>query len=235
MTKKQAKLILVPTPIEEIGEITQSLKEELGAAFARGDCLVVEDPKPARRRWIGWGLDREAVNSFTHYNEHTRGALDGELLSKLRAGKNIYLMSDGGLPGFCDPGRSLIFEAHLAGLQVSMSPFPNSLLSAVTLSGFSEGAFEFHGFPPKEREQRKAFIKGLSQKRGVCAFMDTPYRLERVLEECLAELPGHAMVSLAMDIGRETEEIVWGKASKALAQCLRDKPGKREFVLVIKI
>jgi 16S rRNA (cytidine1402-2'-O)-methyltransferase len=235
MTKENAKLVLVPTPIEEIGEIAESLKEELAAAFARGDCLVVEDPKPSRRRWIGWGLDRGAVDSFIHYNEHTRASLDSELLNQLKAGKSVYLMSDGGLPGFCDPGRSLIYGAHLAGIQVTMLAFPNSLLSAVTLSGFTEGAFEFYGFPPKDREQRKAFFKGLATKKGVNAFMDTPYRLERVLEECLRELSSDAMVSLAMDIGRETERIIWGKSPKVLAKVLREKPGKREFVLVVKI
>jgi 16S rRNA (cytidine1402-2'-O)-methyltransferase len=234
MSGRLGRLILVPSPIEEIGEISESLKTTLLDAFEKQDIIVVEDPKPARRRWLGWGLPRAAIENFVHYNEHTRLSLDPQLLDHLKEGRNVFMLSDGGLPGFCDPGRSLIFESHKQGFEVTMTPFPNSLLSAITLSGFTEGPFEFLGFPPKGKDERKVFFNTLGKSRGVSAFMDTPYRLERVLEECQAGLESSSLVCIALDIGRDSQEIIWGKAGKTLTNSLKKGLGKREFVFVVK-
>ncbi len=228
-------LLLVSTPIAEEGTISEELKSRLLKAFEDGETLLIEDEKPARRRWRAWDLPREAIETFVPYNEHTRQELDSSLIQRLKSGEKMLLMSDGGTPGFCDPGRSLIEKCHQNRIKVSITESFNSLIPAVALSGFTEGAFEFHGFPPRDKEMRKSFFKKLFQSSSCSIFMDTPYRLDRVLDEVVfasensnAQSRRHAVV---MDINRESEAILWGD----LKGIKKEAPlGKREFLWVVE-
>lgn len=233
MSKKAAKLILVPSSVTEGGSLSPALKETLEAAWSSGAGICVEDLKPGRRRWLKWGLPRQAIDDFITYNEHTRDELDAKITAELKSGRSFYLISDGGTPAFCDPGRSLVFHCHQNGLKVGMINCDNSLLPAVALSGFTEGAFLFHGFPPKEKGERQEFFKQLYESDRCQVFMDTPYRLERVREEmgeaCPKAQKGRHHFVL-MDIERENESYLWGPLEKVL----REKElGKREFVWVL--
>ena len=225
------KLTLIPTSIEELGSIKQSTFEMLLQASQNlaHSIIVVEDPKPARRRWLHWGLPRETIEHFVYLNEHGQVELTPTLISELKNGKNVFLMSDGGVPAFCDPGRALVLACHQNNIKVRCFDLENSLLSAVAVSGLTEGAFEFLGFPPKESSTREQFFKSaLAHKEKVYAFMDTPYRLDR----CLAELAqcGHSDVTmtLSVDIGRGTEEIFYGNITDLSQKSF----GKREFVCI---
>lgn len=236
-TAMSGQLILVPTPISEMGTLTNELREQLLRAFEKGAIIAVEDLKPARQRWRAWDLPREAIESFFPYNEHTRGgdSSDGDklLLEKLKKGETVYLMSDGGMPAFCDPGRSLVAECHRQGITVTCTPTDNSLLPTVALSGFTEGAFSFLGFPPREKGERKEWFLSLKKKSEVLVFMDTPYRLDRVISELIEGYQDQAksqFVYLLCDINRETERSYWGPLSKLSSlQPLE----KGEFVLVL--
>lgn len=236
--QKTGTLTLVPTPISEKGEITQGLKTLLLEAFQSGAILAVEDLKPARQRWRAWDLPREAIENFVPYNEHTRegeGHQDAgiELIKNLKEGKDVYLMSDGGMPAFCDPGRSLVAECHRQNIIVTTTDCDNSLLPSIALSGFTEGAFEFLGFPPREKGERKNWFKNLKGKFQTTAFMDTPYRLDRVISELLegfGESGNQQYVYLLVDINRDSERSYWGP----LSGLKNEQPlEKGEFLLVL--
>lgn len=233
MKEKFGTLTLIPTSVTEEGSLTAELKSLLTEAWQNGAGICVEDEKPGRRRWLSWGLPREAIEDFITYNEHTRDSLDGDIASQLQRGRNFFLLSDGGTPGFCDPGRSLIYLCHQRKVPVRMINCANSLLPAVSLSGFTEGAFEFLGFPPKEKEDRSVFFSEMFKKNTCQVFMDTPYRLKRVLQEMAEACPKNQMSRehfLLMDIERPSEEYLWGPLDKLLGQ--KDL-GKREFVWVL--
>jgi 16S rRNA (cytidine1402-2'-O)-methyltransferase len=225
------KLTLVVTPIEELGELKEqtTLMLKKASEDLSRHIIAVEDAKPARRRWLHWGLPRETIENFVYYNEHEQKSLTSQFIKELKAGKDIYLMSDGGVPAFCDPGCSLVRACHEQGICVEVSSCDNSLISAVAVSGFTEGPFHFLGFPPKEKSERLEFFKKVNQLKEVCVFMDTPYRLERCLDEMKASL-SDKKICLAMDLGRDSGAIAWGKPA-----VLRKTPwGKREFVCVIE-
>lgn len=226
-------LTLIPTSVTEAGELTEGLLNTLKEALREGAGICIEDEKPGRRRWLSWGLPREAIEDFITYNEHTRNDLDSEIVDQLKKGRDFFLLSDGGTPGFCDPGRSLIHLCHERKIQVRMINCANSLLPAVSLSGFTEGAFEFLGFPPKDKESRAAFFKEMFERPTCQVFMDTPYRLKKVLQEIKEACPSGQKSRhhfLLMDIERPTEEYLWGP----LESLLRSKDlGKREFVWVL--
>lgn len=223
----KGKLTLVPTPIDNETMLEPTAREALNAAFERGDIIAVEEAKTCRRRWIHWGLPREAIESFILYNEHTSLDEAPKLLAQMKKGKSVYLISDCGLPAFCDPGRLLVELCHKSAIQVSATPFANSVALAIALSGFNHERFIFEGFIPQRGADRKKALKRILSQKETSIVMDTPYRLERLLSE-LKDINGEKEVFLAMDLNKKEERLRRGKVKD-----LQLPEEKKEFVLVI--
>ncbi len=226
-----SELILIPTPIaddlplEPIAQsmlLTDALKEEV--------VLLVEEHKVARQRWLKWGLPREAIDKFQLYNEHTQGKLAAEIIKLLQSGKKVYLLSDCGLPAFCDPGQNLVDLCHKLGIKVSSSPFPNSIALAVALSGFSHSRFSFCGFVPVKEPERDQWIRLELKRSETLVWMETPYRLKKLLED-LIRTGTKREIFLGMDLGSQSEKLLRGSVSYLSKQLVDGE--KREFVLVI--
>jgi 16S rRNA (cytidine1402-2'-O)-methyltransferase len=229
------RLILIPTPIDEESQLEQSAFELLEqAAASEHAVIVVEELKVCRRRWLKWGLPRSVVDSMVTLNEHTTKQVTEELLVKCQQGDDLYLMSDGGLPAFCDPGQQLVSRCHDRGVAVTATYFPNSVILALALSGFDHRRFIFEGFLPRTSDQRQLAVKQVVRNRMTTILMDTPYRMERLLKE-LAEVMQkegiNRRVFLAMDLNSSTEELQRGYPAKVMK---RIKSFKREFVLVVE-
>jgi 16S rRNA (cytidine1402-2'-O)-methyltransferase len=233
--RKEVKgtLTLVPTPIDEENPLEQVAFKVLKEAYENKKektLFVIEDLKAGRRRWIRWGLPREVVDDFILYNEHTYEKMSLELLGELQQGKDVFLMSDGGLPAFCDPGRKLVDLCHTHHLKVTSTPFPHSISLAISLSGFSHQNYWFEGFLPVKKEARQKRWQELLEMKSTLILMDTPYRLEKTLQELDQHLKKRREAFLALDLNGKTEELYRGKPIQILKK-LKEK--KREFILVI--
>ena len=231
--KLKGKLILVPTPIDEESPLEQVAFQRIKEAYENKKektIFAIEDLKAGRRRWIRWGLSRDIVNDFTLYNEHTYEKESTFLLGQLKSGFDVFLMSDGGLPAFCDPGRKIVDLCHKSQIQVTSTPFPHSISLALALSGFSHKSFWFEGFLPSKKELREKRWKELLQNEATLVLMDTPYRLVKTLEEIKTFLKRKRDIFLALDLNSETEELLRGNPNQ-LAKKLKGK--KREFVLIV--
>jgi 16S rRNA (cytidine1402-2'-O)-methyltransferase len=152
-------LTLIPTPIDDESPLEALAFEALGQAFEKGSVIAVEEAKTCRRRWIRWGLAKEAIVGFVLYNEHTSLEEAPKLLEELRNGRNVFLMSDCGLPAFCDPGRLLVELCHQNKIKVTATPFSNSVALALALSGFPHERFIFEGFIPARGVDRTKALK----------------------------------------------------------------------------
>jgi 16S rRNA (cytidine1402-2'-O)-methyltransferase len=227
-------LTLIPTPIAEDGELepkAQRLLLQAATQDIENSIFVIEDLKPGRRRWLSFKLPRECVEYFILYNEHTASVVSKELLAELQKGKNVFLMSDGGLPAFYDPGVELVDLCHQNKIRVTSTPFFNSVSLALALSGFSHKKFWFEGFLPIDSEDRHKAIKNILSLKTTAILMDTPYRLKRVLEEFQSEWgSSKKKIFIAMDLNAETEELRRG-TPKELINVITDV--KREFVLIV--
>lgn len=220
-------LTLVPTPIDNKSPLEQTAFDALNKAFQDGDIIAVEEAKTCRRRWIHWGLPREAVDKFELYNEHTREELAPKLIEHLKKGRNVFLMSDCGLPAFCDPGKMLVDRAHNSGARVTATPYPNSVTLALALSGFDHERFMFEGFVPRRNPERSKALKDILSRPETSIIMDTPYRLEKLLDE-LKNINSKREVFLGMDLNKEEEELARGPLG-----ALSAPKEKKEFVMVI--
>lgn len=226
-------LTLVPTPIDEVNPLEQVAFKKLEEAYElkkEKTIFAIEDLKAGRRRWIRWGLSRDIVNDFVLYNEHTFEKESEVLLGYLNEGYDVFLMSDGGLPAFCDPGRKLVDLCHRSKIRITSTPFPHSISLALALSGFSHKSFWFEGFLPAKKEFREKRWRELLENEATIVLMDTPYRLVKTLEEVKSFLKKKRDIFLAMDLNSESEELLRG-APGQLIKKLKNK--KSEFILII--
>ncbi len=222
-------LFLIPTPIDDKSPLESVAKSLCAQAFEQDDIICVEELKEGRRRWIRFGLPREAIESFVLYNEHTRDSECQNLIQKLKSGKNVFLMSDCGLPAFCDPGVELVSRCHDEKIKVTSAPFANSIALAVALSGFDHSRFMFEGFLSAKTDIRKKKLKEILSKKEVSILMDTPYRMKSLIEQ-LAELAPDRMAFLAIELNQDDEQLMrstLGQLNKKV-----DKM-KKEFILVL--
>lgn len=226
----QGTLTLIPTPIDEENPLEQvacALLKKASLEERENSVFVIEELKIGRQRWLRFGLPRECVDSFVLLNEHNAATVSQELLKELKKGKNVYVMSDGGLPAFCDPGRDLVDLCHKNKVKVTSTPFSNSISLALAMSGFPHSRFVFEGFLPAKTEERQEALKGILNEKRTVIMMDTPYRLKKLLEDLSNS---HREIFLGLDLNAKTEELYRGKAKEILSQLSETK---REFILIL--
>lgn len=226
----QGTLTLIPTPIDEENPLEQvacALLKKASLEERENSVFVIEELKIGRQRWLRFGLPRECVDSFVLLNEHNAATVSQELLKELKKGKNVYVMSDGGLPAFCDPGRDLVDLCHKNKVKVTSTPFSNSISLALAMSGFPHSRFVFEGFLPAKTEERQEALKGILNEKRTVIMMDTPYRLKKLLEDLSSS---QREIFLGLDLNAKTEELYRGKAKEILSQLSETK---REFILIL--
>lgn len=226
-------LTIVPTPISDDLPLSIKAHELLTHLNFKDEIILVEELKNCRRRWLSFGLPREAIEYFIEFNEHTVKEKNKEIVSALKNNKNVYLMSDCGLPAFNDPGTELINLCHKNKIKVTSTPFDNSVALAIALSGLSHQPFYFAGFINVEKDKREKDLEFLLKKKETVVIMDTPYRLQRLLSELEELMNKHSVnkiIFLALDLNSKSEELYFGKPADFLKTITNFK---REFVLLL--
>lgn len=206
-------LYLVPNAIDpEIGAAEAVMP---AAALARVRALrrfIVEGERAAWRL-LSRVMDREAMSGVTMevLDEHSRPADLPGLLAPLLAGEDLGLLSEAGLPCIADPGGALVAAAHNAGIRVVPLVGPSSLLLSLSASGLDGQRFSFLGYLPQGSAERRAALAAID--RGVLAdgatriFIETPYRNDRLLEDCLGALSPDTRLCVAAALSTPRESI----------------------------
>lgn len=237
-------LWLVPTPIDPESRLSVEAHALLLSASENPErsCVIVEELKEARRRWLDWGLPRDPISRFRVLNEHSKPEEHGEILALLKSGQDVYLMSDAGLPAFCDPGQGLVDLCHRAKIRVRSAPISNSVVLAIALSGFPSERFVFEGFLPRAQETRSQAIQRALVDPRMVVFMDTPYRFTSLVHEVAAAAKtlrqGARWACLAAELNSTAERVLRAPLSMIEADThaaiqKAELPKKAEFVLVI--
>lgn len=246
---RKGTLYLVPTPISDEHALPVETLQALQAIAEKlheddGAIMLVEEARAARRRWLRFGLPREGIEHFFLYNEHNQKTAITELIGQLQKGRDLYLMSDCGLPAFCDPGRHLVWAAHQQNISVRSLPFANSVLLALALSGLPHERFEFLGFVPRQEEDTQRLLKEAFSRPKTYILMDTPYRAKKLLQQLAAVAEGCKALTnwnyfLGCDLLKPSEEHFYGSLDKLKAFLQDEKKSKllfeqkKEFVLLI--
>ncbi len=213
------RLIVCPTPIGNLEDITLRALRELQAA----DVIACEDTR--RTRIL---LERHDIQgTLISLHEHNEGTRARELVSRIARGETVALVSDAGMPLISDPGYELVRGALRAELPVDVLPGPSAVLTALVASGLAPATWRFVGFLPRARAERRALFAETAET--LIAF-ESPRRLAATLRE-LAELDPQRPVVVCRELTKLHEEVARGSAVE-LAEHFGASEPRGEIVLL---
>lgn len=228
-----ASLYLVATPIGAFDDLSPRAAQLLREA----DLVIGEEWRELTTLLKRLGRERKLETELAVLNEHTKDADWSELIARMRslpAAARIALISDCGTPGFCDPGGRLVGEWRALGARVTSIPGASSLMCLLSLSGIELREFNFVGFPPAEREARQQRLAEVTRDPRAQVLMDTPYRLQRLLEE-LCERAPQRTATLGTNFTCANEFVLQAEIQDILAQWMKrdEADRKAEFMLLL--
>ncbi|MHB0856068.1 MAG: 16S rRNA (cytidine(1402)-2'-O)-methyltransferase [Anaerolineae bacterium] len=216
-------LYLVATPIGNLGDITLRALETLKEV----DLVASEDTRKTGRLLQHFEIKKPQL-AFHEHNEERAGQ---RVLTLLREGRSVALVTNAGTPGISDPGYSLVRGALQEGLDVTMIPGPTAFVMALVLSGLPVHVFTFRGFTPRKTAARRRFFAADAASPYTLIYYESPYRLLAALDDALAVF-GDRPCALANDLTKLYEQVRRGSLS-VVREALEGAALKGEFVLVI--
>lgn len=216
-------LYLVSTPIGNLEDITlraiRILKEV--------DIIAAEDTRQTIKLLNHFEINKPLTSFFRH-NENKKGEY---IISLLKEGKNIALVSDAGTPAISDPGEELVGLAISSGIKVVPIPGPVAATSGLIVSGLPTGRFTFEGFLPMNKKNRKDRLEGLEREQRTMIFYEAPHKLKSTLKD-MRVFFGNRNIALAREITKIHEEVIRTTLDDAILKYEEEAP-KGEFVLVV--
>jgi 16S rRNA (cytidine1402-2'-O)-methyltransferase len=218
------RLFLVGTPIGNLGDMTERAKETLAGV----DVVAAEDTRRTGRLLSRFGIKRPLVSLFEG-NEARRTA---ELVTSLRGGKDVALVTDAGMPLISDPGHRLVRACVDEGIDVRVVPGPSAITAALAVSGLPSDRFVFEGFLPRKAGDRRERLRSIADEPRTIVLFESPVRLEILLRDVLEEV-GDRRVAVARELTKLHEEVLRGRVSGVLARIAGAEP-KGEVVVVVE-
>ncbi len=228
-------LILVSTPIGNLGDMTYRAVETLGRVSA----ILAEDTRHTRRLLTHFGIHKDLVP----YHDHNKERVTPAIIDRLRGGEDLALVTDAGTPGVSDPGYYLVRAAVTQGIPITVVPGANAILPALLLSGFPTDAFIFEGFLPRKKGELERKLQTLVDERRTVVYFVPPHRLLKVLEAVDSVL-GSRAIAVTREITKLHEEVKRGTAKELIDfygprrirgeivllidGCMKSKPAKRD-------
>jgi 16S rRNA (cytidine1402-2'-O)-methyltransferase len=219
------RLVVVGTPIGNLGDLSRRAVEELG----RADVVACEDT-----RRTGKLLERAGVRapSLLVVNDHTEAGRTGDVLSRLDRGQRVALVTDAGMPGISDPGERLVRAAIVAGHTVEVVPGPSAALAGLVVSGLPTGRFVFEGFLPRRGSVRTQRLRDLAAEPRTVVLFESPHRLARTIADLAEMLGDERAIAIGRELTKLHEEVWRGTLADAVRHTTEVTP-RGEYVLVV--
>jgi len=218
-------LYLVATPIGNLEDITLRALRVLRCA----DRIACEDTRQTQKLLNHFEIRTPTVS----YHMHNEGPRAEELLTDLKQGARIAVVSDAGTPGIADPGGQIAAAAIAAGIAVFPVPGANAAISALIASGLPGQRFTFHGFLPSKAGQRRTALEELARDGGTHIFYEAPHRIADTLAdmESVFGKAQHAVV--ARELTKLHEEFLRGTVGELRAELAGRAVIRGEMVLLV--
>ncbi len=217
------RVVFVPTPIGNLGDITLRGLETLRAA----DRIACEDTRHSGRLLNHYEIRGTPLVALHDHNEARRTP---ELVAAARAGETVAVISDAGMPGISDPGFRLARACREAGVPVEVLPGASAVPTALIASGLPCHAFRFGGFLPVKSGRRRAALADALATGETAVFFESPHRIAGTLA-VLAELAADAPACVARELTKKFETVHRGTAEELAAE-FAERPAKGEIVLL---
>ncbi len=222
---KFGALYIVATPIGNLEDISKRGLRTLSKVHL----CAAENTKNSKKLMKKYNLSTPLV-SYHKYSEESKLNF---LISTLKSGEDIGLISDAGTPLISDPGYLLVNKALKEGIKVIPIPGPSSLIAALSVSGMPLDKFIFYGFPPKKKKALETFLEILAMSEKTSIIFETKLRIIGFLE-ALAEINPNREIFVAREMTKLHESFYRGSVVKVIKELSSQKNALRgEFVLVI--
>ena len=227
MSAENGVLYIVATPIGNLGDMTQRALEILQSV----DLIAAEDTRNSQKLLNHFGI--KAPMMALH--EHNEREQTDEIITKLRSGMSIALISDAGTPLISDPGYQLVSRIHAEEMKVVPIPGPSALIAALSVAGLPTDHFCFQGFLPAKTGAREKVLEDLKQEQRTLVFYEAPHRLIDTLTSMRNILGDQRRICLVREITKMYETVKLDSAV-ALLDWVITKPEqqKGESVLVVE-
>lgn len=218
------KLILVPTPIGNLGDITLRAIETLKSV----DIILAEDTRVSSRLINHFEIDKK-LTPHHKFNEHKSLSA---IIQKLKSGLTIALISDAGTPGISDPGFLLVRACAENDIDIECLPGATALIPALAVSGLPTDRFIFEGFLPQKKGRQKR-ISELADESRTMVFYESPYRLVKALGQFAETFGETRKACVCREISKLYEEVKRGSLNE-LVKYYSEHPPKGEIVIVVE-
>ncbi len=217
-------LYLVATPIGNLEDITLRALRTLREC----DVIAAEDTRHTGHLLQAFDIKKPLISYFK-FNEAKRSE---EIIDRLKQGQKVALVTDAGTPGISDPGQRVVRTALAAGCRVESVPGPCAFIAGLTASGLPTDEIHFVGFLPQKSAQRRKRLESLKSLDATLVFYESPYRIDKILEELAAIMPNRQVV-LARELTKKFEEYLRGKPAE-LIEIYKKRTAKGEFVVMVE-
>ena len=219
------RVVLAGTPLGNPGDASSRLRE----ALANSPLIAAEDTRRLRRLCADLGVETSGrIVSFFDANESSRLPL---LLDALRAGEDVLVVTDAGMPSVSDPGYRLVAASAAAGIEVTVLPGPSAVLAALAVSGLPVDRFCFEGFLPRKATERGRALAALAREPRTLVFFEAPHRLAGTLSALCAAFGAQRPAAVCRELTKTYEEVRRGPLAELAAWAAGEVRG--EITLVV--
>jgi probable S-adenosylmethionine-dependent methyltransferase, YraL family len=219
-----SKLILIPTPIGNLGDITQRAVECIKTV----DILLCEDTRRSLKLLNHLKI-KKPLKSYHKFNEHSTVE---KVINEIQSGLVVGLISDAGTPSISDPGYLIVKMCIDNNIEVECLPGPTALIPALAVSGLPSERFVFEGFLPVKKG-RKTRLEELSNEKRTMIFYESPYKLYKTLQDFSNSLGPDREISISKELTKIFESTTRGRIKDLMPE-YENKKLKGEFVIVVK-
>ncbi len=227
MNSSYGCLYIVPTPIGNLKDITLRAIEILRSV----DLIACEDTRTAGKLLKLLGLPKKPLLSYYDHNEEEKSEF---ILTKLKEGIDLALISEAGTPLISDPGYKLVLKCITEGVRVVPLPGATAFIPALVASGLPVNQFKFFGFPPKKKGLKK-FIESIKAEVATIVLYVSSHQVIKFLCELSNHMEMERKICIAREITKLNEEFIRGTLGEIIT-FVNSKSAilKGEFVLIIE-
>lgn len=221
-----AALTLAATPIGNLGDLTDRVKEVLRQA----DIIAAEDTRSLHKLLHASGV--EFSGTVVSHHEHNEAESAKGLIEEIRRGKQVVFVPEAGMPAISDPGYRLTQEAIAAGIEVTVAPGASAAITALVLSGLPTDRFAFEGFIPRKAGEKAKALAALAAEPRSLIFYESPHRTAETLKAMAEAFGADRHAAVARELTKLHEEIARGTLTE-LIDWAESKTLKGEIVIVV--
>jgi len=221
----KGKLYLVSTPLGNLEDITIRALNVL----RKVDIIACEDTRHAKKLLFRYGI-KTATTSYFEHNEEEKSRT---LVSSIKEGKDVAVISDAGTPAISDPGYKLVNLCIENEIEIISIPGPSSVIAALTSSGLPTDSFYFIGFLPRGRKKVTDLMNGIYEYSSTIIFFDSPRRIIKNLGFIHDSL-GDRKAAVCREMTKLHEEVIRGTITQIIKKLEQRDSVKGEITVIME-